>query len=54
MPARAGHGQVRQLLVDVEERRAGNMSREVELAPSRGRAELPAAVDELRPHRLAR
>ena len=54
MPAGAGHRQVGQILVHVQERGAGNVPGEVELAPSLRRAELPAAVDELRPHRHSR
>jgi hypothetical protein len=37
----------REVGVDVEEARAGNVAGEVELTPARGIAELPAAVDEL-------
>src|SRR5581483_4334433 len=50
MPAGVRHGEVGELLVDVEERGARNVTREVELAPATGRSELPAAVDELNPH----
>src|SRR6266545_3651794 len=38
------------VVVDVEEARAGNVACAIELAPARGLAELPAAVDELIPH----
>jgi len=44
-PARAGLR--RQIGVDVEKARAGNVAGEVQLAPAAGIAELPAAVDEL-------
>jgi hypothetical protein len=43
-------GEVREILVDVEERGAGDVAREVELAAAAGVAELVAAVDELVPH----
>jgi hypothetical protein len=43
----AGAGRRRQILVDVEEARARNMTAEVELAAAVGFPELPAAVDEL-------
>jgi hypothetical protein len=41
----------REVLVDVEEGRAGDVSGEKELTPAAGRAQLPAAVDELVPNR---
>ena len=37
----------REVLVDVEKARTGDVARKVELASSRGIAKLPAAVDEL-------
>ena len=40
-------GRRREIGVDVEEARAGDMSREIELAPTRRAPQLPAAVDEL-------
>jgi hypothetical protein len=46
MPSsRTGRG--RQIRVDVEEARAGNVSLEIELAAAAGFPELPATVDEL-------
>jgi len=52
MAPRIRHREVRKVLVDIEERGARNMPGEVELSPPAGRAELPAAVDELCPHCL--
>ena len=52
MPTRIRHREIRQVFVHVEERGAGNMPGEVELPPPAWRTELPAAVDELCPHRL--
>ena len=46
MPPLSGHGQVREVLLDVEERRARDVTRPVELAPTARIAHLPAAVDE--------
>ena len=40
-------GRRREVAVDVEERRAGNVSGEVELAAARRVGDVPAAVDEL-------
>ena len=48
-PLRRG-GQVGEIVVDVEERGPGNVARDIELASSSGRAELPPAVDELIAH----
>jgi hypothetical protein len=47
MPTRVRDRQVGQVLVDIEKRRARDKSREIELAPSVGVTEIPAAVDEL-------
>ena len=49
MPA-AGSRRRGQIGLDVEERGTRNVTREIQLAPSAGVAELPAAVDELVPH----
>jgi len=49
MPAGVRHRQIRQVGVHVEERSAGDVAREVELATTLRIAELPAAVDELVP-----
>ena len=46
MPS-ARAGRRRQVRVDVEEARAGDMSLEIELASAAGVPELPTAVDEL-------
>jgi hypothetical protein len=40
----------REVAVDIEERRARNVSGEVELASARRVGDVPAAVDELVPH----
>jgi hypothetical protein len=45
------HREIREVGVDVEERSAGNVLREIELTPSLGVPELPPAVDELVPSR---
>ena len=50
MPSLAGDGQVREILVDVEERRARDVAREIELPSALRRVQLPPAVDELVPH----
>jgi hypothetical protein len=47
MPALTFDGLVREIRVDVEKRRAGDVSFEVELSPLAWTAELPTAVDEL-------
>ena len=46
MPS-AWPGRRGEVIVDVEERRPRDVSLEVQLTPATGRAELPAAVDEL-------
>ena len=51
MPALVGDGEVGEVLVHVEERGARHVPGEIELAPALGRAQLPAAVDELVAHR---
>jgi hypothetical protein len=50
MPTRIGHREIRQVVVDVEEGRAGNMAGEIELTPPRRIPQLPAAVHELNAH----
>src|SRR5690348_9877534 len=50
MPPGTGHRQVGEVVVDVEERGAGDMAGEVQLPAPGGVAELPAAVDELVSH----
>jgi hypothetical protein len=47
MPALTFDGLVREILVDVEKRRAGDVLFEVELSPLARTSELPTAVDEL-------
>src|SRR5204863_3504962 len=50
MPAGVLDREIREVLVDVEERGSGNVPGEIELAPALGVPELPSAVDELVPH----
>src|SRR5206468_2070775 len=50
MATGVGHGEVREVGVDAEERRTGEVAGEIELVPTRGAPELPPAVDELVPH----
>jgi CheY-like chemotaxis protein len=50
MPAGVLHREVREVIVDVEERGTGDVPGEIELAPASGVPELPPAIDELIPH----
>ncbi len=50
MPSLSRHGEIGQVLVEVEEGRAGEVAGGVELPPALGRAQLPATVDELVAH----
>ena len=50
VPPQPGNRQIRQIVVDVEIRRPGNVAGEVQLPSARGRVQLPPAVDELEPH----
>jgi hypothetical protein len=47
MPPGVRHREIREVFVDVEERGAWDVAREVELPSSRRIAELPPAIDEL-------
>ena len=53
VPAGASNREVGQLFVDVEERRARDVARPVEVTTTARVAELPAAIDELPPHAWA-
>ena len=50
MPSLTFDREIRELGVDVEEGRAGNVAGEIELTAQSGLAKLPAAVHELVPH----
>jgi hypothetical protein len=50
MPAGIRHRQVGEIDVDVEKRRSRDVAGEIELPAALRRTELPAAVDDLRPH----
>src|SRR4051812_37416470 len=51
MAPRTGNGEIREVLVDVEERGARDVAGEVQLAPTARISELPATIDELIAHR---